>query len=390
MKYHVFYGMYIIAIFVAVAVTQTHAKVHASELTVSNSKKASEQENSAIFLVAALGKLSLVEAAMEGKLIKWVSGKAHIREKEKVRYDKNWRDQHAHRTSLHIAAFNGHYETCRLLVENGWDPSARDIRDQTPGEVAYEKEYYDIAKLLGNDALKNKITEKFEKYSAIDATNEHNNALFVAATRSDRNMVRQALFEGKEIEVNWDDNHQIGITAGSKRKVKYSPTWSKDGHSKDKMKGWTALHMAVFKNDLELIKDFIDAGWNRQQKNGQGNIPYELADNWETKSVLERHVKRDRTVKKKEQAGSSIKSNSNDETDNTSKNAIDIAPVDNTENNKRKENEIKGIKEPKPEVNEEDANEIAAYLKKRKEMEDLERLEDEETLLADNPMPEDL
>jgi ankyrin repeat protein len=390
MKYHVFYGMYIISIFVAVAVTQTHAKVHASELTVSNSKKASEQENSAIFLVAALGKLSLVEAAMEGKLIKWVSGKAHIREKEKVRYDKKWRDQHAHRTSLHIAAFNGHYETCRLLVENGWDPSARDIRGQTPGEVAYEKEYYDIAKLLGNDALKNKITEKFEKYSAIDATNEHNNALFVAATRSDRNMVRQALFEGKEIEVNWDDNHQIGITAGSKRKVKYSPTWSKDGHPKDKMKGWTALHMAVFKNDLELIKDFIDAGWNRQQKNGQGNIPYELADNWETKSVLERHVKRDRTVKKKEQAGSSIKSNSNDETDNTSKNAIDIAPVDNTENNKRKENEIKGIKEPKPEVNEEDANEIAAYLKKRKEMEDLERLEDEEALLADNPMPEDL
>ena len=126
-------------------------------------------------------------------------------------------------------------------------------------------------------------------------------------------------------------------------------------------------------------------------KNGQGKIPYELADNWETKSVLERHVKRDRTIKRKKQADSSVKSNANDETDDaTNKNVIDIAPVDNTENNKRKENEIKGIKEPKPEVNEEDAIEIAEYLKKRKEMEDLERLEDEEALLADNPMPEDL
>ena len=165
MKYHVFYVMCIVAAFVAVAVTRAYGKVQVSELTASNSKKASEQENSAVFLVAALGKLSLVEAAMEGKLIKWVSGKAYIREKEKVRYDKTWRDQHAHRTSLHIAAFNGHYETCRLLLENGWDPSARDIRDKTPGETAYEKEYYDIAKLLGNDALKNKITEKFDKSS---------------------------------------------------------------------------------------------------------------------------------------------------------------------------------------------------------------------------------
>ena len=44
------------------------------------SKTATEQENSAIFLVAALGKMTLVTAAMNGNLIKWQNGKAHIHE----------------------------------------------------------------------------------------------------------------------------------------------------------------------------------------------------------------------------------------------------------------------------------------------------------------------
>ena len=135
------------------------------------SKTATEQENSAIFLVAALGKMILVKAAMNGNLIKWQNGKAHIQEDKFVHYDKKWKDQHAQRTSLHIAAFNGHYETCKLLLENGWDATMRDLRDQTPGDIAYEKEYYDIAKLLGNDAMKNKIDKQFEKLQTIEGTN---------------------------------------------------------------------------------------------------------------------------------------------------------------------------------------------------------------------------
>ena len=343
------------------------------------SKTATEQENSAIFLVAALGKMTLVKAAMNGNLIKWQNGKAHIQEDKFVHYDKKWKDQHAQRTSLHIAAFNGHYETCKLLLENGWDATMRDLRDQTPGDIAYEKEYYDIAKLLGNDAMKNKIDKQFEKLQTIEGTNEHNNALFVAVTRSDRQIIHAAIFNGKELEVDWDDNHQIGIAAGSKRKVKYSRTWGKDGNPKDKMKGWTALHMAVFKNDLEIIKDLIDAGWDRRQKNGQGQIPYELADNWETKNILERHVKRDREAMKKKK-NDKKKTNG---TDDDAKNDDITAPIENTENNMRKLNAIKGIEETPEEVHEDDAKEIAAYIKKREEEEELARREDEEELMVD-------
>ena len=107
------------------------------------------------------------------------------------------------------------------------------------------------------------------------------------------------------------------------------------------MKGWTALHMAVFKNDLEIIKDLIDAGWDRRQKNGQGQIPYELADNWETKNILERHVKRDRETMKKKKNDKKKTNGTDDDAEND-----DItAPIENTENNMRKLNAIKGIEE---------------------------------------------
>ena len=349
------------------------------QVTPIASSRASQQQNSAAFLVAALGKVNLVEAVVQGKVINWVSGKAYIDEKQSVRYDKNWADRHAQRTALHISAFNGHFEASKLLLENGWDPSARDQRDQTPGEIAYEKGYYNIAKLLGNDELKNKISQKFDNNAFVNATNDHNNALFIAVSRGDKKMVRAAIHSNKELEVDWEDNHQVGVTAGSKRRIFYSPTWSKISHPKDKMRGWSALHMAAFKNDLELIKDLIDAGWRRDQKNGQGQIPYEVADNWETKNVIEKHVKRNRA--KPPQQGESDGSDKSD--------VVAEDTIEDTENNKLKKNLVKGVKIQPADVHEDDAKEIEAYLKKRKEMEEEER-RDEEEMLNDASMPEDL
>ena len=137
--------------------------------------------------------------------------------------------------------------------------------------------------------------------------------------------------------------------------------------------------MAAFKNDLELIKDLIDAGWRRDQKNGQGQIPYEVADNWETKNVIEKHVKRNRA--KPPQQGESDGSDKSD--------VVAEDTIEDTENNKLKKNLVKGVKIQPADVHEDDAKEIEAYLKKRKEMEEEER-RDEEEILNDASMPEDL
>ena len=130
---------------------------------------------------------------------------------------------------------------------------------------------------------------------------------------------------------------------------------------------------------MAIIKDLIDAGWRRDQKNGQDKIPYEVADNWETKNIIEKHIKRNRA--KPPQQG---------EVDGSDKSGVVAEDtIEDTENNKLKKNLVNGVNIEPENVHEDDAKEIEAYLKKRKEIEEEER-RDEEEMLNDASMPEDL
>ena len=53
---------------------------------------ATEIQNQAMFLAAALGKHSIMKEAIEGKIVYWKHGKAYIQQGTKVRYNISWTD----------------------------------------------------------------------------------------------------------------------------------------------------------------------------------------------------------------------------------------------------------------------------------------------------------
>jgi hypothetical protein len=265
--------------------------------------KATEIQNQAMFLAAALGKHSIMNDAIEGKVVYWKHGKAHIQQGTQIKYNISWTDPNRY-TALHIAALNDHLETCQKLVEYGWRMDATDLRGLTPGKLAFQHGNYETAKTLGfqgkaggNSLETNGAASKGER-EQMKAEYENNNALFIAVTRSDEEMVHHAVINGKSIEVDWNTHYKLGITPGSSRAnvfMQYDPRWSKAGNKKhDRMTGWTALHMAAYKNNLEIIKDLLDAGWDKTQRNGQGQTPLDISEEWETIEVLKTYYPRSR------------------------------------------------------------------------------------------------
>ena len=253
-------------------------------------ENATETQNQAIFLAAAVGRPNVVKDAMDGRILYWKNGKALIdKGQRRIIYNTSWHDSVNRYTPLHIAALNGHLGVCEMLVKYGYDPKAEDMNELTPGQLAFHHGNFEVAKLLGSEDLHDPKSHSMSgKRERFEADYDMNNALYLTVTRGEAELARKALFEGKELEVDWDNHHKIGITAGSRRYVVYSPTWSKRGNKDiDPMAGWTALHVAAYKNDLDMIKDLLDAGWDVKATTGQGKTPADIADNWETKEVIE-------------------------------------------------------------------------------------------------------
>ena len=74
-------------------------------------------------------------------------------------------------TALHWAAFYGHVEVAKVLIENGADVGAKDKNNETAVEIAIKCGYHQIAELIENSKKICSNNVDPEKETKIDSKN---------------------------------------------------------------------------------------------------------------------------------------------------------------------------------------------------------------------------
>ncbi|MCI4407481.1 MAG: ankyrin repeat domain-containing protein [Thermofilum sp.] len=168
-------------------------------------------------------------------------------------------------TPLHYAAYNGHTDFVKLLLENGADPSIKDNSGKTAADLARERGHIEIANMIENvkelfEALKKGDTSKAEKLLA-------NLRVPNARDRNGVSLLHWATFIG-----------HAGIARSLIEK-------GADVNIKDR-RGKTPLHYSAKIGDTIIAKLFLEKGADINARDERNCTPLHYAANVEVARLL--------------------------------------------------------------------------------------------------------
>ncbi|XP_050364977.1 protein VAPYRIN-LIKE-like [Argentina anserina] len=169
--------------------------------------------------------------------------------------DVNWVDSDC-RTSIHIAAGNGHVEMLKFCVSVGGSVEVWDRKGWTPLHCAAEKGHLEPTKfLLECSNVKYVITKNGKTAFDLAAENGHLNLL--SLLRFDDVLLRAARL---------DDAHGLKSCLAEGAEV--------NGRDQN---GWTPLHRAAFKGRIECVKVLLNHGAQLDVVDNAGYTPLHCA-----------------------------------------------------------------------------------------------------------------
>lgn len=169
--------------------------------------------------------------------------------------DVNWVDS-VGRSSIHIAASNGHVEMLKFCISVGGNAEVSDCKGWTPLHCAAEKGHLESTEcLLECSNVKYVVTKNGKTAFALAAENGHSNLL--GFLRFDDLLLRAARL---------DDAHGLKCCLAQGAEV--------NGRDQN---GWTPLHRAAFKGGIECVKVLLNHGAQVDVVDDAGYTPLHCA-----------------------------------------------------------------------------------------------------------------
>jgi len=196
-------------------------------------------------------------------------------------------------TPLHWAAFNGHLEVARLLIESGADINDGNRHSERPLHWAAFKGHLDVARLL------------IESGADVNASDfEGLKPLHFAAMEGHVEVVRLLIESGADVNAwggeDCDTPLHFAAMEGHVEVVRLLIESGADVNARDcerleLMKfllkkndiGWTPLHWAAFKGHLDVARLLIESGADVNARDSGGRTPLDLAREKGHREVVE-------------------------------------------------------------------------------------------------------
>ncbi|WP_264337014.1 MULTISPECIES: ankyrin repeat domain-containing protein [unclassified Wolbachia] len=161
------------------------------------------------------------------------------------------------RTPLHCVSLDGYPEVVEYLIKRGANLEVKDKDGKTPLELAIQGNYTNVVKILKQAQLDKK--------------------LFTAVESGDLNEVTNLITQGDYINAT---------DKSAKTSLRYSAYEGANIGAKD-LYGWTPLHYAIYRNDLDILKFLLGKGANIEAKDINDETPLHIAakDNNKSKVV---------------------------------------------------------------------------------------------------------
>uniref|UniRef100_A0A7S1XWC5 Tyrosine specific protein phosphatases domain-containing protein n=1 Tax=Phaeomonas parva TaxID=124430 RepID=A0A7S1XWC5_9STRA len=161
--------------------------------------------------------------------------------------DPNWRD-HAHNNGLHVAAARGNIPVMKRLIQEGTAFEARNRNMETPLLVAIATDHMGVMNFLLNRRAKLSVMDK-----------QGRSPIFLAVVSRNVRILLRLLDMGADV------------------------------HAREKQWGWTPLHFAANRNDLEIVEILLEHRASIYCRSaGRLLSPVDVADRGGCKAVADR------------------------------------------------------------------------------------------------------
>ncbi|XP_074649063.1 uncharacterized protein LOC141904378 [Tubulanus polymorphus] len=166
-------------------------------------------------------------------------------------------------TPLHEVALHGSPETCKILLDKGANPLAKDINDMTPLMLASGEGHPEVMRLLIDAVTDSKDYKPENKCFYIGKKdNEGNTSLHYAVQNGNLECGRLLLNEGADVNVrkaNLMSPLHIAAVNGFSELVQLLLDWKAEIDPRD-CEQMTPLHKAAMYDRVDIIKILMDQG----------------------------------------------------------------------------------------------------------------------------------
>jgi ankyrin repeat protein/thymidine kinase len=193
-------------------------------------------------------------------------------------------------TALHQAATNGHLKIVNLLIGLVLDPNIQDVKDETPLMKALYDGHEDIVKVFLQDNRINLRLKRIDGKTALDFARDKNYPNLVELIT--KKITEENLNENEQ---SYDQKNQSDpINEFFKSAVNgdltsFSKILKDNKHFlniKDD-EGFSALHLAIFRNRIEIVKSYLDAGGHHSPLDKEGFTPVLFAITLKKTEIIE-------------------------------------------------------------------------------------------------------
>lgn len=211
---------------------------------------------------------------------------------------------------LYVSAFNGYVNICKLLIENGADVNQADFKGNTPlHAAAMRKDREEVASLLIKNGAKVNQRKSDGSTPLFVACFKGNTPVAKLLLENGANPLETDLFKQNPLHIACIYGHSGIIELLLSHESKYKLLSSQDSDAKTplmvicsnpkidepllqlvaketvaakaenlKCESGTALHMAVYYNNLKAVQCFLrEAKLSILEKNNQGITPYQVS-----------------------------------------------------------------------------------------------------------------